>query len=142
MMPDRLPGRLLPPSRLVGRDSEVASLRAAFDGALAGECRAVLISGAPGVGKTALVDELRAVVTGSDGWFVAGKSDMYRRDLEFDAINQALRALGRLLLAEPEDQLAQFRPRIFVAVGANPGLLTAILPEFAAANAQVDGGRL
>jgi signal transduction histidine kinase len=127
-----LPVRLLPPSRLVGRDSEVASLRAAFDSALTGECRAVLISGAPGVGKTALVDELRAVVTGSDGWFVAGKSDMYRRDLEFDTINQALRALGRLLLAEPEDQLAQFRQRILVAVGANAGLLTAILPEFAA----------
>src|ERR1700681_4740628 len=127
-----LPARLLPPSRLVGRDTEVASLRAAFDGALAGECRAVLIGGVPGVGKTALVDQLRAVVTGSDGWFVAGKSDMYRRDLEFDAINQALRALGRLLLAEPEDQLAQFRQRILVAVGANAGLLTAILPEFAA----------
>jgi signal transduction histidine kinase len=127
-----LPVRLLPPSRLVGRDSELALLRAAFEGALAGECRAVFISGGPGVGKTALVDELRPVVTGCDGWFVAGKSDMYRRDLEFDAINQALRALGRLLLAEPEDQLAQFRQRILVAVGANAGLLTAILPEFAA----------
>jgi signal transduction histidine kinase len=126
-----LPARLLPPSRLVGRDNEMTSLRAAFDGALAGECRAVLIGGVPGVGKTALVDELRAVVTRSDGWFVAGKSDMYRRDLEFDAINQALRAVGRLLLAEPEDQLAQFRQRISVAVGANAGLLTAILPEFA-----------
>src|ERR1700737_3414872 len=132
MMPDRLPGRLLPPSRLVGRDSEVASLRAAFDGTLAGECRAVLISGAPGVGKTALVDELRPVVTGSDGWFVAGKAQMYRRDLEFAAIIRPDRALGRLLLAEPEDQLAQFRQRILVAVGANAGLLTAILPEFAA----------
>src|ERR1700737_493556 len=99
MMPDRLPGRLLPPSRLVGRDSEVASLRAAFDGTLAGECRAVLISGAPGVGKTALVDELRAVVTGSDGWFVAGKSDMYRRGLEVDALKPAPRALGRLAAA-------------------------------------------
>jgi AAA ATPase domain/Protein kinase domain len=126
-----LPARLLPPSRLVGRDKEITSLRAAFDGALAGDCRAVLIRGVPGVGKTALVDELRAVVTGSGGWFVVGKSDMYRRDLEFDAINQALRALGRLLLAEPEDQLAQFRQRISVAVGANAGLLTAILPEFA-----------
>ena len=45
----------------------------------------VLVSGAPGVGKTALVDQLRPVVTGSDGWFVAGKFDQYRRDLEFDA---------------------------------------------------------
>ena len=102
-----VPLRLLPPSRLVGRDDEVAALEAAFEDALAGRCRGVLVGGAPGVGKTALVDELRPVVTGRDGWFVAGKFDQYRRDLEFDAVNQAFRALGRLLLAEPEDELAE-----------------------------------
>jgi len=126
------PVRLLPPSRLVERDDEVAALQAAFDDALAGRRRGVLVSGAPGVGKTALVDELRPVVTGSDGWFVAGKFDQYRRDLEFDAVHQALRGLGRLLLAEPEDALAQLRERILRAVGPNAGLLTAMLPEFAA----------
>ena len=92
--------------------SEVAALEAAFEDALAGRCRGVLVGGAPGVGKTALVDELRPVVTGRDGWFVAGKFDQYRRDLEFDAVHQAFRALGRLLLAEPEDELAEVRERI------------------------------
>jgi hypothetical protein len=106
-----VPLRLVAPSRLVGRDDEVAALQVAFENALAGRCRGVLVSGAPGVGKTALVDELRAVVTGGDGWFVAGKFDQYRRDLEFDAINQAFRALGRLLLAEPEDELTDMRGR-------------------------------
>ncbi|MGB9308903.1 MAG: AAA family ATPase [Mycobacterium sp.] len=124
--------RLLAPSRLVGRDDEVAALAAAFEDALAGRCRGVLVSGMPGVGKTALVNELRSVVTGHDGLFVAGKFDQYRRDLEFDALNQAFRALGRLLLAEPEDELAQVRGRIVEAVGANAGLLTATVPEFAA----------
>ena len=104
-----VPLRLLPPSRLVGRDGEVAALQEAFEDALAGRCRGVLVSGAPGVGKTALADELRPVVTGRDGWFVAGKFDAYRRDLEFDAVNQAFRALGRLLLAEPEEELATVR---------------------------------
>jgi predicted ATPase len=42
------------------------------------------------------------------------------------------RALGRLLLAEPEDELAELRGRIVGAVGANAGLLIAALPEFAA----------
>ncbi len=126
-----VPLRLLPP-QLVGREDEVAALQAAFADALAGRCRAVLVGGAPGVGKTALVDQLRPVVAGSDGWFVAGKFDQYRRDLEFDAIYQAFRALGRLLLAEPEDELAEVRERILVAVGPNAGLLTATVPEFAA----------
>src|ERR1700761_9548512 len=127
-----VPARLLPPSRLVGRDDEVAALKAAFEEALAGRCQLVLVGGAPGVGKTVLVDELRPVVTGSDGWFVAGKFDQYRRDLEFDAGYQALRALGRLLLAEPEEELLRVRGRILAAVGANAGLLTATVPEFAA----------
>ena len=89
-----VPVRLLSPSRLVGRDAEVALLGAAFEEALAGRCRCVLIGGAPGVGKTTLADELRQVVTSGDGWFVAGKFDAYRRDLEFDAGHQAFRALG------------------------------------------------
>jgi signal transduction histidine kinase len=126
------PLRFLPPSRLVGRDAEVAVLKEGFEEALAGRCRGVLVHGAPGVGKTVLVDELRPVVTGRDGWFVAGKFDQYRRDLEFDAVHQALRAVGRLLLAEPEDRLAEVRGRILRAVGPNAGLLTAVVPEFAA----------
>ena len=127
-----VPPGLLPPSRLVGRDDEVAAAGAAFEDALTGGCRGVLVGGAPGVGKTALVDQLRPVVTRGDGWFVAGKFDQYRRDLEFDAVYQAFRALGRLLLAEPEDELAEVHERILDAVGANAGLLTATVPEFAA----------
>src|SRR4051794_35681956 len=127
-----VPLRLLPPSRLVGRDDEVAALETAFEDALAGRCRGVLVGGEPGVGKTALVDELRAVVTGRDGWFLAGKFDQYRRDLEFNGVHQAFRALGRLLLAEPEDELAELRVRIVETLGANAGLLTAAMPEFAA----------
>ena len=127
-----LPMRLQPPSRLVGREDELATLETAFEEALDGQCRGVLVGGAAGVGKTALVDELRPVVTGKDGWFVAGKFDQYRRDLEFAAVNQAFRALGRLLLAEPEDELTEVRGRIMATVGANVGLLAAAVPEFAA----------
>ncbi len=127
-----VPLRLLPPSRLVGRENEAVALEAAFRETLAGRCRGVLVSGAPGVGKTALIDELRPVVTGGDGWFVAGKFDQYRRDLEFNGVHQAFRALGRLLLAEPEDELAEVRERIRGAVGPNAGLLTAASPEMAA----------
>ena len=126
------PLRLAPPSRLVGREDDVAALQAAFGEAMAGRCRGVLVGGVPGVGKTSLADELRPVVTGRDGWFVAGKFDPYRRDLEFDAFNQAFRALGRLLLAEPDEELAGVRGRIVAAAGANAGLLTAAVPEFAA----------
>ncbi|WP_433274618.1 protein kinase domain-containing protein [Pseudonocardia xinjiangensis] len=125
-----VPLRLLPPSRLVGRDAEAAALEAAFEEALAGRCQGVLVSGAPGVGKTALVDQLRTVVTARNGWFVAGKFDPYRRDLVFNAVHQAFRALGRMLLAEPDDELAEVRDRGLAALGPNAGLLSATVPEF------------
>ena len=125
------PLRLVPPSRPVGRDDEIAALGTAFIEAVSGRCRGVLVSGEPGVGKTSLIDELRPIVTASDGWFVSGKFDQYRRDQEFDGVRQAFRSLGRLLLAEPEEDLADLRERILTACGANAGLATAVLPEFA-----------
>ncbi|HET9517120.1 MAG TPA: AAA family ATPase, partial [Actinoplanes sp.] len=126
------PLRLAPPSRLVGRDAQTAAMAAAFADALVGDCRAVLLTGAAGVGKTALVDQLRPVVTGHDGWFVAGRFDMYRRDLRSDAVHQALRALARLLLAEPDAELTEIRERIVRALGPNAALIAAVVPEFAA----------
>ena len=127
-----LPARALTPSRLAGREGEIGELGAAFADALAGHCRGLLVSGAPGVGKTSLVNELRPVVAGADGWFVAGKFDQYRRDQEYDAVVQAFRALGRLLLAEPEDDLAGVRDRMPRALGPGAGLISAIAPELAA----------
>ena len=124
------PVRLLRPSRLVGRDDEVASLGKAFAEMLDGRCHGVLVSGAPGVGKTALIDELRPLVAEAGGWFIAGKFDQYRRDRESDAVHQASQALCRLLLAEPEEELTEVRDRIRAAVGQNAGLLAAAVPEF------------
>jgi predicted ATPase len=126
------PARLLAPSRLAGRESEVATLEEALEDALAGRCQGVVVGEAPGVGKTALVDELRAMVTDRDGWYVAGKFDQSRRDLDSNAVHQMYRALGRLLLAEPEDEVTRLRERILWAVGPNAGLLSAAVPEFAA----------
>src|SRR3954466_13163885 len=126
------PPPLLAPSRLVGREAEVAALHAAFDDALSGGCRAVFIGGSPGVGKTALVEQLRPVVAAHGGWYVAGKFDQYRRNSAASGVHQAFRALGRLLLAEPEDQLAATRERIVADLGPNAGLMAAVVPEFAA----------
>ena len=127
-----VPVRLLAPSRLAGRQEQVAVLAAAVAAAVAGRCAGVLVGGPAGVGKTALIDELRPAVTARGGWFVAGKFDQFRRDLEFDAANQAFRALGRLLLAESEEDLAPIRARILEAAGPNAGMLAAAVPEFAA----------
>jgi len=126
-----LPAWPLTPSRPSGREEEIGELNVAFVEAVAGRCRGILVSGAPGVGKTSLVNELRPVVAGADGWFVAGKFDQFRRDQEYDAVRQAFRALGRLLLPEPEERLVELRERMLRALGPGAGLISAVVPELA-----------
>jgi signal transduction histidine kinase len=126
------PARLAPPQHLFGREAEWATLQAAFVQALTTMPRTVLIEGAPGVGKSALIDRLRPVVTAAGGWFVSGKVDQYHRnEARTGALTQALRSLGRLLLAETRDELAVHRRRILDRLGLNAGLMTRLLPEFA-----------
>lgn len=121
--------RLSPPSRPIGRDRELLTLQQSLDQAIEGKTRCLLIAGAPGVGKSALINELRPMITARRGWFVAAKFDQYRQDAP-KAAEDVLRALGRLLLAEPEDQLALQRARILKGLGLNAGLGPALLPEF------------
>jgi len=125
------PLRLAPPSRLVGRNAEIADLKAAFSGAVRGDGRVLLVCGPPGVGKTALIDELRPVVAARGGWFVTGRFDQNPSDVTSDAAGEALRGVIRLLLAEPDASLAKLRTCIAEAMGGNARIVASLLPELA-----------
>jgi diguanylate cyclase (GGDEF)-like protein len=118
------------PARPIGRDDELARLQKAVQQATQGQRAVLFVSGVPGVGKTTLLNELRPMVTACGGWFVSGKFDQYQRDAP-SAIVQALRSLGRILLAEPQAALAAHRQRILGTLGVNAGLGLSLLPEFA-----------
>ncbi|GIJ48797.1 serine/threonine protein kinase [Virgisporangium aliadipatigenens] len=127
------PPRLAAPSRLIGRGREIDALRDLFEDALTGRTRVALVAGAPGVGKSALINGLRPTVAARHGWFVAGKFDQYRPEAAGGAVVQAMRGLGRLLLAEAETRLVAQRERISRVLGTNADLVAAVLPEFARA---------
>jgi diguanylate cyclase (GGDEF)-like protein len=124
--------RQLTTPRLIGRDQEAGIMRHAFEAAAQGEGGGILVAGAPGVGKTALIEGLRPIVTARRGWFVYGKVDQFRHDVASGPITQAIRGLGRMLLAESPVAVAVQRARILAAVGDSAGMATAIAPEFAA----------
>lgn len=121
--------RLTAPARLIGREVEIATLSEAIGRSLDASVSCLLVTGKPGVGKTALINQLRPMITAQRGWFVCGKFDRYRQDTP-TATAEALRALGRLLLAEPEDRLTAHRERIARILGGNVGFGPALLPEF------------
>lgn len=125
------PMRLTPPARLVGRDDALAELRSLFATAVTGNRGIALVTGAPGVGKTALIEQLRPTVTAAGGRFVTGKFDQYRRDVDADAVLRAFCALGAQLLSEPNEEVARLRARLLEALGADAALASAAMPPFA-----------
>ncbi|HET6237107.1 MAG TPA: AAA family ATPase [Acetobacteraceae bacterium] len=124
--------RQLTTPRLIGRDQEAGTMRRAFEAAAQGEGGGILVSGAPGVGKTALIEELRPIVGARRGWFVYGKVDQFRHDTASGRITRAIRGLGRMLLAESPVEVAARRACILAVLGENARMATAVGPEFVA----------
>ena len=121
-------GELSIPPKLYGRAGELATLQAAFEAVRRGGCRLLVISGYSGIGKSALVNEIRKHL-GPGGAFAAGKFDQLNRSIPFAALASASRALVRSVLAEPPHVLAAVAGRLREAVGRNGKLIVELAPE-------------
>jgi PAS domain S-box-containing protein len=125
-----VPGRLLIPERLYGRESEINALLAAFDRVVAsGKPELVLVSGYSGIGKSAVVNELHKSLVPPRGLFASGKFDQYKRDIPYSTLAQAFQGLIRRLLGKNEGELAPWRDALRDALGANGGLIIDLVPE-------------
>lgn len=117
------------PDKLYGRDEELRSLGDAFERTRAGGRQLMLVTGGPGIGKSALVDRLRPAISDGHGYYAAGKFDQLQRSVPFSGLAQALQSLIQQLLTEPEPSVDAWRHRIEEAVAPNGQLLIAIAPE-------------
>jgi diguanylate cyclase (GGDEF)-like protein len=124
------PLRLTAPAGVVARGAELDILASTFADTVAGHGRGLLITGEPGVGKSVLLDELRPIVTAAGGWLVAGAFGQNSQDRGSDAVIQAMRSLGRLMLAEPEAALAAHRKSLLSMLGGRACVMAAIMPEY------------
>ena len=124
---DRPPGLRIA-DKLYGRDAEVQRLEQALAQLNEGGVALVLVAGHAGVGKTALVHELRNSATARGGRFVEGKFDQFGRAIPYHAWAQALGQLVEAWLAEGEANLARRRAAILEAVGPNGQLLIDLVP--------------
>lgn len=124
-----IPRALKIPDQLYGRDDELRALNSAFSRASAGGRELVLVTGGPGIGKSALVNRLGPAVSDVHGYYAAGKFDQLQRSVPFSGLAEALRSLVRQLLMESETALEGWRERIDEAVRPNGQLLVTIVPE-------------
>ncbi|MEA5471027.1 AAA family ATPase [Spirulina sp. 06S082] len=122
--------RLQIPEKLYGRDRDIAALLSTFEGVIRRKQPALcLVKGSSGVGKSALVAEVHKPIAARRGFFISGKFNQLQRETPYSAIAQALSALMRQLLAEPEIELQQWRERLQEALGNNGRVISEIVPE-------------
>jgi len=74
-----VPQRPMFPRRLYGREAEAAALDEDYRRVVAGGSAFWLIAGPPGVGKSALIDQLGGTLIETGGNLARGKFDLYRR---------------------------------------------------------------
>lgn len=120
------------PNRLYGRTRETAVLLESFDRVSSGQGEILLVPGAPGVGKTALVNELQESIQQRNGFFVTGKFDQYRQDIPYFALRQALSELCGKIQENDFEKRAAYREQILEAIGAQGQILVDLVPEFEA----------
>ncbi|MCP3137981.1 trifunctional serine/threonine-protein kinase/ATP-binding protein/sensor histidine kinase [Pyxidicoccus xibeiensis] len=126
-----VPERFTAPEHLYGREKEQAGLREAFERAASGRSGFVLVSGAAGMGKSALTGTLKRSVSARHGLFVRGKYDQLLRDTPYSGIFEAFREVARSLLGEEEQALDAWRRRLLDAVGGMGRLVVDAVPRMA-----------
>ncbi|MGM0580322.1 MAG: trifunctional serine/threonine-protein kinase/ATP-binding protein/SpoIIE family protein phosphatase [Bacteroidota bacterium] len=117
------------PEKLYGRSSEKQQLLEAFTRASNHQKELVLVSGASGTGKSALISEVNKPITEKKGEFLSGKFDQFQRNNPYFAISQAFKSFTQSILTKEESQLNIWKDKIQNALGENGEVLLEIIPE-------------
>ncbi|RQR27406.1 GAF domain-containing protein [Burkholderia sp. Bp9142] len=117
---------------LVGREPESRRLDAIrANVSRTGEAAIVLIDGAAGIGKTALIEAFTRDVRAASrtAWCASAKVGQFQPARPYAPVLQALRTLFGSALARRDDEIAAIAARLRDCVGRQASLLARIFPE-------------
>lgn len=117
------------PSRLVGREQELASLERSLARVANGAVELVLVAGASGVGKSALVQAVQHSAQAKRYLFAPGKFDRIQRSTPHLALTQALHWIVRRTIADSSEELSRWKQAWRAAAGPNGRILLDLIPE-------------
>ncbi|KOP25401.1 serine/threonine protein kinase [Hapalosiphon sp. MRB220] len=125
--------RFLIPEKLYGRQREVETLLAAFERLgnfnSSRPAEMILVVGDPGVGKTAVVNEVHKPIVRQRSYFIKGKFDQFQRDIPFSGWVEAFQDLIRQLLLESDAEIQRWKAKILSALGDQAQVIINVIPQ-------------
>ncbi|MCP5162295.1 MAG: EAL domain-containing protein [Hahellaceae bacterium] len=116
------------PQCLYGRDHELDVLVQTFENATQGLTELMFINGYSGMGKTALVNEIKKPLANRKGYFVTGKFEQLKQNVPFSALSYCLDELIGQMLTESDERLGIYRHQLIEALGNHASLLKDLVP--------------
>ena len=114
---------------MYGREREIDSLIGAFERVVSsGAAEMFLVAGDPGVGKSALVTELRQPALRERALFLSGKFDQYARNIPYSTLVQAFVRVILDVLAQDEESHRAWKEPLRQALGKEARLIVDVIP--------------
>ena len=119
------------PQKLFGREKEIGELISSFEDVANSEqgVSVMVVAGAPGIGKSAMINEIHKPIVAKRGYFISGKYEQFRREKPYSAMIQAFQILVKQILSESEARISVWKDNLLKALGDNGKVITDVIPE-------------
>lgn len=117
------------PQKLYGREKDIESIFNSFDDVCRGNRCLTVVRGVSGIGKSAMVHEVKKPIVQRHGHFIEGKFDQFNRDVPYSSIINAFKSLVRQILTESDRRIEDWKQRISERLGKNAGVITEVIQE-------------
>lgn len=119
------------PQKLFGREKEVEKLISSFEDVANSEqgVSVMVVAGAPGIGKSAMINEIHKPIVAKRGYFISGKYEQFRREKPYSAVIQAFQILVKQILSESGARISVWKDNLLKALGDSGKIITDVIPE-------------
>lgn len=121
--------RFVLPQKLYGRSLELEVAQTAFHKACRGQTRLLLVNGPSGIGKTALVNELRKSIAHNRGYFVRGGNEQNKVEIPYGPFIEAFDDLVHQILTESPREVNHWCRQIQESLGPMGHALVNLIPD-------------
>jgi predicted ATPase/signal transduction histidine kinase len=122
-------GKFTIPSKIYGRQQEIQRLQSNLIRTGEKTNQVVLIAGKAGIGKTALVLELKKQILNQGGLFTYGKFDQSGDSIPYKGLIQAFRGMIQTILTLEKEEVLLWKTKIKQGIGRNGQVIVNIIPE-------------